>query len=102
MIADTPRLIPIHQSAYRPTLIKGCDRGLILTVLFAAFCLAFSLLTVWGFAVSAALWLGAVAVLRRMGKAGWQQVTETMRAGNLREYFGDAGKRIRRRFKPED
>ena len=40
--------------------------------------------------------------LRKLGKAGWQQVTETMRAGNLREYFGDAGKRIRRRFKPEE
>ena len=69
MTADTPRLIPIHQSAHRPTLIRGCDRGLILSALFAAFCLAFSLLTVWGFAVSAALWLGAVAVLSRMGKA---------------------------------
>ena len=69
MTADTPRLVSIHQSAHRPAQIRGCDRGLILTTLFAAFCLAFSLLTVWGFAVSAALWLGAVAVLRRMGKA---------------------------------
>jgi hypothetical protein len=40
--------------------------------------------------------------LRKMGKAGWQQVTETMRAGSLRDYFGDTGKRIRRRFKPEE
>ena len=40
--------------------------------------------------------------LRKLGRAGWQQMTESMRAGNLREYFGDAGKRIRRRFKPED
>jgi type IV secretion system protein TrbD len=69
MTADTSRVVPIHQSAHRPAQIKGCDRGLILTSLFAAFCLAFSLLTVWGFAVSAALWFGAAAVLRRMGKA---------------------------------
>jgi len=69
MTADTPRFVPIHQSAHRPAQIRGCDRGLILTALFAAFCLAFSLLTVWGFAVSAALWFGAVTVLRRMGKA---------------------------------
>jgi len=69
MTADTPRLILIHQSAHRPAQIRGCDRGLILTALFAAFCLAFSLLTVWGFVGSAALWFGAVAVLRRMGKA---------------------------------
>jgi type IV secretory pathway TrbD component len=69
MTADTPRVVPIHQSAHRPAQIRGCDRVLILTALFAAFCLAFSLLTVWGFAVSAALWFGAVEVLRRMGKA---------------------------------
>ena len=69
MTADTPRIVPIHQSAHRPAQIRGCDRVLILTALFAAFCLAFSLLTVWGFAVSAALWLGVAAVLRRMGKA---------------------------------
>ena len=69
MTADTPRVVPIHQSAHRPAQITGCDRVLILTALFAAFCLAFSLLTVWGFAVSAALWFGAVEVLRRMGKA---------------------------------
>jgi len=69
MPADTPRIVPIHQSAHRPAQIRGCDRVLILTALFAAFCLAFSLLTVWGFAVSAALWCGVVAGLRRMGKA---------------------------------
>ncbi len=48
MTADTPRVVPIHQSAHRPAQIRGCDRVLILTTLFAAFCLAFSLLTVWG------------------------------------------------------
>src|SRR5437660_3751901 len=40
--------------------------------------------------------------LRKLGRAGWQQMTESMRAGNLREYFGDAGNRIRRRFKREE
>lgn len=40
--------------------------------------------------------------LRKLGRAGWQQMTETMRAGNLREYFGDAGNRLRRRFKREE
>ena len=69
MTADTPRVVPIHQSAHRPAQIRGCDRGLILTTLLAAFCLAFTLLTAWGFAVSAALWFGVVAVLRRMGKS---------------------------------
>jgi hypothetical protein len=40
--------------------------------------------------------------LRKLGRAGWQQMTESMRAGNLREYFGDAGNRLRRRFKKEE
>jgi hypothetical protein len=40
--------------------------------------------------------------LRKMGRAGWQQVTESMRAGHLRDYFGDAGKRLRRRFRREE
>jgi uncharacterized membrane protein len=40
--------------------------------------------------------------LRKMGKAGWQQVTESVRAGSLRDYLGDAGKRIRGRFRREE
>ena len=40
--------------------------------------------------------------LRKLGRAGWQQMTESMRAGNLREYFGDAGNRLRRRFKKDE
>jgi len=40
--------------------------------------------------------------LRKLGRAGWQQMTESMRAGNLREHFGDAGNRLRRRFKREE
>ena len=40
--------------------------------------------------------------LRKLGRAGWQQMTESMRGGNLREYFGDAGNRLRRRFKKEE
>ena len=40
--------------------------------------------------------------LRKLGRAGWQQMTESMRGGNLREYFGDAGNRLRRRFKRDE
>ena len=39
--------------------------------------------------------------LRKMGRAGWQQVTGTMKGHNFKESLGDAGKRIRRRFKRE-
>jgi len=40
--------------------------------------------------------------LHKMGRAGLRQVSESMRAGNLRDYLGDAGQRIRRRFKKEE
>jgi hypothetical protein len=40
--------------------------------------------------------------LRRMGKAGWQQWTESMRAAGVREHFGTTGKRMRDRFRKEE
>lgn len=40
--------------------------------------------------------------LRLMGKAGWQSVTESMRTGGLRDYFGDTGRKMRERFKREE
>ncbi|HWC10086.1 MAG TPA: DUF3040 domain-containing protein [Acidimicrobiales bacterium] len=39
--------------------------------------------------------------LRKMGRAGWQQVTGTMKGNNFKDTLGDAGKRIRKRFKRE-
>lgn len=39
---------------------------------------------------------------RRLGKAGWEQMTSTMRGSGMRDYFGGAGKRMRDRFKRED
>lgn len=39
--------------------------------------------------------------LRKMGRAGWQQWTASMRAGHLKATFGDAGKRFRKRFRGE-
>jgi hypothetical protein len=39
--------------------------------------------------------------LRKMGRAGWQQVTGNMKAHNLRDSLGDAGRRLRKRFKRE-
>jgi len=52
------------------------------------------------------LMLGSAVIfernLRKMGRAGWRQVSDTMKTHNLRESMGDAGKRIRKRFKRED
>ena len=40
--------------------------------------------------------------LRKMGRAGWQQWTETARVSGVRDYFGSAGKRMRDRFKKDE
>ena len=40
--------------------------------------------------------------LRKMGRAGWQQWTESMRAAGVRDSFGSAGKRMKERFKREE
>lgn len=39
--------------------------------------------------------------LRRMGRAGWQQVSEVLRTRPLRGRAGDLGVRVRKRFRPE-
>lgn len=66
---DTPRETIIHQSANRPHLILGGDRELVLFAGLTAVCLAFTLATWWGVLIGIVFWLGAVAVLSRMGKA---------------------------------
>lgn len=40
--------------------------------------------------------------LRKMGKAGWNQWTQTMRTSGVRERFGAVGDRVRDRFKRDD
>jgi hypothetical protein len=40
--------------------------------------------------------------LRKMGKAGWQEWSEQVRVGGLKDRFGDAGQRMRDRFKRDD
>ena len=59
----------IHQSANRPNQILGGDRELVLIAMLTAISLAFSLGSWWGIGLSVAFWIGAVAVLQRMGKA---------------------------------
>jgi hypothetical protein len=40
--------------------------------------------------------------LRKMGRAGWQQWTGSMRASGVRDAFGTAGQRLKGRFKKEE
>src|SRR5579862_8707273 len=66
---DKPREVGIHQSANRPNQILGGDRELVLIAILIAVSQAFSLGTWWGLGLSVAFWIGAIAVLQRMGKA---------------------------------
>jgi len=67
--ADRPRENIIHQSANRPNQLMGGDRELVLVSLLTSVALAFSLASWWGLGVSVAWYVGAMAVLKRMGKA---------------------------------
>lgn len=69
MTADEPRESVIHQSVNRPNQILGGDRELVLWTLLISVSLAFSLGTLWGIGLAVGFWIGAVAVLQRMGKA---------------------------------
>lgn len=66
---EKPREIVIHQSCNRPNLLLGCDRELVLLAALAAAMLIFALVTWWGVVAGLVLWIAAVAVLSRMGKA---------------------------------
>lgn len=50
--------------------------------------------------LGAALWFERNA--RRLGKAGVDQLTQSMRAGGLKDYFGSTGERMRERFQRDD
>jgi type IV secretion system protein TrbD len=66
---DKPREVVIHPSANRASLLLGGDRELVLFAALMAAILAFALVTWWGVLTAVVLWLAAVAVLSRMGKA---------------------------------
>jgi len=65
---DRPREIVIHQSANRPHLLLGGDRELVLLAALMSAMLIFALVTWWGIVAGIAIWIGAVAVLSRMGR----------------------------------
>ena len=70
--------------------------GLILT-LGVSFLLAFG-----GFLI---MLISAITVernTRRMGKAGLDQITQSMRASGLRDYFGNTSSKMRDRFKRDE
>ena len=40
--------------------------------------------------------------LRKMGRAGWRQWSETVRTNGLKERFGETGQKVRDRFKRDE
>jgi hypothetical protein len=50
--------------------------------------------------LGSALWFERSA--RKLGRAGLQQVTASMRTGGLRDYFGNTRTKMRERFKREE
>ena len=55
-----------------------------------------------GFAVMLASAFFFERNLRKMGKAGWQQVTGNLKTTQVKEQFGDVGKRLKKRFRKEE
>jgi type IV secretion system protein VirB3 len=66
---EKPREIIVHQSANRPNLLLGADRELVLLSAMLAASLIFVIASWWGILLGVVLWVVAVAILKRMGKA---------------------------------
>lgn len=66
---DRPREVIFHRSANRPHLLLGCDRELAIAAIFICALVAFSLMSLWGVFIAAAVWSVFMMVLSRMGKA---------------------------------
>jgi len=55
-----------------------------------------------GFAVMLACAFFFERNLRKMGRAGWKQVTGNLKTTQVKEQFGDVGKRFKKRFRREE
>ena len=96
-IADTT----VYSDAYRH--LKRWIFGFVLGVLIMIFTLQISVL----FAACgvALMFLSAFYIEsngRRMGKAGLDQITQSMRTAGLRDYLGQPGGRMRERFRKDE
>jgi Protein of unknown function (DUF3040) len=96
-IADTT----VYTHAYRNLKwsLLGFVAGLAVLILTLgiSFILAF-----FGFVIMLVCALAFERNARRMGKAGVDQITQSMRAAGLRDYFGNTSQRMRDRFKRDE
>ena len=92
------------------TLYRHAGRNLKWAALGFVGGLAFLVLT-----FTSSMWLGALGFLamlassiffydnlRKMGRAGWRQWTQSVGPNGVRGYFGNAQQRVREKFKRED
>jgi hypothetical protein len=96
-IADTT--IYTHAARNLKWAVVGFVVGVVVLVLTLSthFLLAFG-----GFLIMLVSALAVERNARKMGKAGMQQITQSMRAAGLRDAFGNANQRMRDRFRREE
>jgi hypothetical protein len=83
--------------------LKWAALGFVVSLVFMVVTFASStVLGVVGFLGMLAAALAFERDLRRMGKAGWRQWTDSMRAAGMKDAFGTAQQRVRDRFKRDD
>ena len=83
--------------------LKWAALGFVVGVVFLIGTLGISyLLAFGGFLMMLASAFVFERNLRKMGRAGWQQWTDSVRTSGMRDYFGTTGKRMRDRFKRDD
>lgn len=96
-IADTT----IYTHAYRN--LKWAVLTFILGVVMMIGTLATSfILAFFGFVVMLVSALAIERNVRKMGRAGIDEITQSMRAAGLRDAFGNANQRMRERFRREE
>lgn len=99
---DPERARRISDATLARYLARNCRRALLGFLAGLAVLIA-SLATTWvlgvvGLAVMLASAVVLTQNLRKMGRHGWQQLTEAMRAGNPGDAWADARRRLRRRW----
>jgi len=96
-IADTT----VYSDAYR-----HLRRGIVLFIVGMVMMIGTLHITFWLSAVGVVIMFGSAVSIeanaRRMGKAGLDQLAQSMRASGVRDYLGNRNSRMRDRFRKDD
>ncbi len=96
-IADTT----VYSDAYR--YLKRGILGFVVGVIVMIGTLHISVwLAALGVVIMFTAALSIEANARRMGKAGMDQLAQSMRAAGIRDYFGNKGQNVRERFRKDE